>query len=399
MRINILIIVALFFLPLDLLSQGNLYLEAKVASESNLHEKAVQLLNNYLTKYPKSSHAIFLRAQSNLELSNYQKVIDDIRLLKTTYHKDILLMQARSNSGLGKKDLSIEQLDKYLQSTKKIPAPVIQSYAEFQQLKQTDHWKSLWANERYTKKEQLLNNAIYAIKSERYAEAEDRLNELINRYSRSHKALYLRGKLLFEKKDYAGALKDFENAVKLEDDELEYQCALAQCYAKLKRGKKAVQKFKEVISEDTLFIAAYLGRAEAYLVSNDYENAEEDIAKYRFYYPSNLEAQYLNAAINVKTGDFLSAISTYGKLIKSDASKTEYFVGRAKSYMATKTYKYAIKDFSMALDLDPKNIEVYKLKALAHKDNGEIEKACIEWKYAAKLGDVDSMDNLKKYCK
>lgn len=77
----------------------------------------------------------------------------------------------------------------------------------------------------------------------------------------------------------------------------------------------------------------------------------------------------------------------------------DYFIGRANSYMATKTYKYAIKDYSMALDLDPKNVDVYKKKAQAHKLAGEMKKACAEWSHAAKLGDIESQDNLKKYCR
>ena len=235
MKIQFLIFYILLFLPQNLVSQGNEYLEAKVASENGLHQKAVQLLNNYISRYSNDSKALFLRAQSNLELKNYKLVIMDLTQIKSTYHGDILIMQARANAGLANSKLSIEQLDRYLQSTKKLPEPIVKSYLEFQELKKTKAWESLWVNERYSKKEQLLNNAIYAIKSKRTLEAKDRLDELIRRYSRSHEALYLRGKILLDEKDFSNALKDFENAVKLKDEQLEYKCALANCYAKLRK--------------------------------------------------------------------------------------------------------------------------------------------------------------------
>ncbi len=398
MKFNLLIFMLLFVCPLGLYSQTNSYLKARVAAENKDYTNALQHVTEYLQNYPNNKAAIFLSAQLNLEVKNYESAANALDKLKENYHDDMLLLIARANAGLGNKDIVFVQLDKYLESTKKLPEPLVKKYPEFELLSQTDRWKKLWEKERYSKKEVLLNNAIYAIKSGKFEEAGERLDELVSRYSRSDKGYYLKAKLLYQKKDFSNAFSTISKAVDLDGEVIDYQCLMADCYTRLGRAKKAVEKYQQILVVDSLYLPAYLGLAGAYLLQNEFDKALKNINYYRGYYPTDSQAQLLYADINAKSGDFLSAISMYGRLIKS-GPKPEYYIGRANAYMETKTYKYAIKDYSMALDLDPKNIEVYKKKAEAHKLEGEMKKACAEWRNAAKLGDVESQDNLKRYCR
>jgi tetratricopeptide (TPR) repeat protein len=174
---------------------------------------------------------------------------------------------------------------------------------------------------------------------------------------------------------------------------------LAICNNKTQKYKTALELLNTLLLKDSLNLAAYLARAEAYYGNGQYTNAQADISQYRLYYPENEDARYTEARICVKTGDYLGAISNYGKLIKTNPGKVEYYTGRADAYMVTKTYKYAIKDYAMALDLNPKLWEVYKAKAKAHQMLGEMTEACNEWQNAARLGDIESQDNIYKYCK
>jgi tetratricopeptide (TPR) repeat protein len=165
------------------------------------------------------------------------------------------------------------------------------------------------------------------------------------------------------------------------------------------RNKKALEEYNLLLESDSLFIKAYLGRANVQLELGNFPEAFNDVVKFRKYYPQDAEALFIEARANAKTGDFLSAIGEYGRLIKANPGRSEYFIGRADAYSQTKTYAYAVKDYSMALDLDPKNIEVYKKKARALQLSGDINGACIDWGHAARLGDVESMNMIRKYCK
>lgn len=312
MKLNKLIIILLLAFPWTLFSQGNLYLKAKIAADNNNFSEGLQYLNTYLQDFPDDERAIFLNAKLSLETKNYDEAINELSKLKETFHEDIQLMVARANAGLGRNGLVWMKLENYLQSTNKYPEPVINAFPEFQNLKQAEEWKKLWDQERYSKKEILLNNAMYAIKSEKFEEANERLDELISRYSRSDKGYYLKAKLFYRSKDYSKALSAIEKALELEAKIPDYQCLEANCLVKLGRAKKALEKYNEILKTDSLNLSAYLGRAEAYLRSGDFEKALNDVEYYRVYYSLDSQAQLLYAEISSKDGDFLSAITTYG---------------------------------------------------------------------------------------
>lgn len=399
MKVKLLIVSILFVFPFCVVAQNNQFLKGKIALEQEKYSEAVTFINNFLNENTKNDEALLIRAKAYLELKNYHEALNDLSSLKRDNKDEISLLKARIYAGLGDMKQAMQFLDKYLGTSKKLPEHMIQSYPEFQQYESSPSWNALWTTEKYSNKELLLNNVYYALKTGKKAEADDRLNELLKRFKNSDEAYYLKGNLLYDDKKYSEAQSFFEDAVKMRPDNIDYQVGLAKCNTKLKKVKKAINMFNAVIEQDSLDLPAYLGRAEAYLEDNDFENAEKDIATFRAYYPSNTDAQLLNARISTKSGDFLTAISTFGRLIKENPAQPDYFIGRANAYMATKTFKYAIMDYSMALDLDPKNVDVYKRKAEAHKQAGEMKKACIEWEHAVKLGDVESMNLLHKYCK
>ena len=315
--------------------QSNAFLNAQVAFEKKQYKEAVEYLNMHISAYPKYYNSILLRVKSLLELGNYQLALEDISKLKVASNDEFYLLSARALAGVGKIDPALEQLDKYLGTSTKLPEPVIKSCKEFQTLKSTEKWLALWKTERYSNKEIILNNAKYAIQSGNYAEAADRLDEYLLKYTRSAEAYYLRGNIHFQSKEYKSAFELYENALKLEPKFQECILAQAHCENKLGKYKTALNLFNSVLSTDSLCIQAFFGRAESLVETGSFEEAKSDIAKYRTYYPENLDAQFLEAYIDTKNGDFLNAIANYGKLIIAKPEKPEYFIARANSYMVT----------------------------------------------------------------
>jgi len=398
-QVNIILIVFITLSQSFVHGQTNAFLNAKVSFEKMQFGQCLEFLNQHISEYPKYENAILLRAKTYLELKSYQLALEDISKLKVSSNNEIYLLLARAYAGATKNELAIEHLSKYMASNTKLPEPIIKSFPEFHTLMLSEGWLNFWKTIRYTNKEILINNAKYAIKTGNYAEAADRLDECMAKYPRSAEAFYLRGNVYFNSKDYKFAWDLYENALQIEPKFQECILAKANCGNRLGKYKTSLDLFNSIIKSDSLTISAYPGRAESLVELGNLEQAKSDISKYREYYPENTDIQLLEAYIDTKNGDFLSAIANYSKLIKANPAKAEYFINRANAYMLTKTYKYAIKDYSMALDLEPKNIEVYKSKAKAHQLEGELTQACFEWQHAAKLGDIESMDNLHKYCK
>jgi tetratricopeptide (TPR) repeat protein len=398
---KILIILTLIFHGMafnGIQSQENSFLKAKAAFEKSEFKLASNLLGIHLEMYPKHQEARILRAKSNINISNFQEVLDDLTQLKVSGNFDILLLQARAYAGLGNTKQAVEKLNNYLNTGNKISDKIIKSFPEFNLMKNSAEWNDLWKKAAYSEKEKIFIDASYALTSGRLDEAADRFDTYLEKYKTNAEAYYLRAKLYYDKMEYKNALNYFESAINL-NPSAEYKLGKANTLLKLKKEKNALELYNSIIKEDSLAINAYLGRSQVQMLLRKNNEALQDISIFRKYYPENHEALFTESTIKNNSGDFLGAIGGFGILIKSDPSKPEYFIGRADAYTATKTYQYAIKDYSMALDLEPKNIDVYKKKARASRLSGDMKAACTDWGHAARLGDVESMGLLQRYCK
>ena len=67
--------------------------------------------------------------------------------------------------------------------------------------------------------------------------------------------------------------------------------------------------------------------------------------------------------------------------------------------MKTETFRFAIYDYSMALDLNPRLSDVFFKKGNAHLKINEIKQACANWNYSYKLGNNQCTKLIYKYCK
>ena len=95
---------------------------------------------------------------------------------------------------------------------------------------------------------------------------------------------------------------------------------------------------------------------------------------------------------------YIKALEYFNKNLEINTSKPEYFIARANTYLRTSTYKYAANDYSMALDLDPTNEQVYFNRGIARLKMGKIKDACYDWKQALKYGHPEAQEYLSKYC-
>ena len=66
--------------------------------------------------------------------------------------------------------------------------------------------------------------------------------------------------------------------------------------------------------------------------------------------------------------------------------------------MKAHTYRYAIYDYGMALDLDPSNGDVYYRRGEAYLKTGDRESACFDFDRALHYGKKKAILYLQKYC-
>ncbi|MBN1251753.1 MAG: tetratricopeptide repeat protein [Bacteroidales bacterium] len=395
-KISILFLI-IFYSVNSLNAQTDNYLLSKISYQKKDYPKSLEYINAYLNQYPNSENAILLNINILFQIKDYNKAIDNI--LKISRNNDYYLMLARAFSGINNTSKAVENMDLYLKTRNKKSEAEIKSFKEFDILFKNEAWVNLWKKDWYQKKEKILNDAEYAYSLKNYDEAENIINELLDKYNKSYKAFYIRGLINFNKKNLKQALSDFESAINLNKKDINLNLDYALCLVELNKTKKAFEIYEDILKNDSTELKAFYGRAKLGLATNNLANAQSDIEYYLQYYPDNEDVNYLAAQIDFKAGDFLSAIPKFGKLIKINPAKEEYFIGRANCYMKTETYKYAIFDYSMALDLNPKLSEVYYQKANAHYKIGQIEQACANWNYSYRYGNTECTKLIYKHCK
>jgi len=120
--------------------------------------------------------------------------------------------------------------------------------------------------------------------------------------------------------------------------------------------KGAIVDFTKAIETDPDALSAYYKRGFAYSVLGEYELAVKD-----YTYVIN------------KKNDFLWA-----------------YISRGSAYNKLNKFNEALADFNRALEIDPKNQEVYNNRGWAKKGLGDDAGACEDWKTSRKMGNEEA---------
>ena len=83
--------------------------------------------------------------------------------------------------------------------------------------------------------------------------------------------------------------------------------------------------------------------------------------------------------------DYDSAIKFYTEAIELDPSKLEYFLKRCNAYIKIDSFKEAVKDAELALNIDAKNPKVHQRKGFALFSLKDFDMALESYRYALEL--------------
>lgn len=189
-------------------------------------------------------------------------------------------------------------------------------------------------------------------------------NELLN-INADLKALYYRGKLKFESNDHAGALRDFNLA----------------------------------LSQDSTFLAAYIGRGYVYLKTRDLTNALKDFNQAIALNPSEYHALIGRGEVKDKLRNYLSAVEDYNMAITLFPGKYNAFYDRGISYFNQKKFDKAAEDFTAVIKLNSKHSKAYFSRGIANINLRQLTEACIDFKMAQSLGHPLAAEYQNRFCK
>jgi tetratricopeptide (TPR) repeat protein len=250
----------------------------------------------------------------------------------------------------------------------------------------------------YSDVEKQLYQAENLVQSHNYSQALFLIDEIISRNPTNANAYFLQSKISYFLKDYRKSNFAIDKAISLERSKTEFYRQKVNVNIKMKNYSGALENTDRLIRKDPYVLENYILKLNVLVLNSDYVQAVNISNSILELSPENVEVLQLNSKAYFKTGDNLSALKSINKALEIEQSKEAYEI-RGDIYMVTNTYKFAVSDYSMYLDIEPYNGEVYAKKGFARLKLGDQKGACSDWVKAKRYGSYQAVKYIGRYCK
>lgn len=240
----------------------------------------------------------------------------------------------------------------------------------------------------------LYSSALIKYYNQEYFDALEDLNKAIYENPNFSKAYYRRGECKSALGDFAGAMKDFENAANMDDLSIDIRkVAHLQCGVmreKLQKYGEAIVHYDLAIQMDSSYQDAYKRRAQTKEYLKDYEGAIIDYSKVMHFDSTNLKVQYKRGRSYHELGEYKKAIIDYDEVIKNKPNYTPAYFYRGMANYERKHYQEALKDYDKVVHLDPLDEEAHFDRGLVLFELNMYQEALLEFEIALELDAEDT---------
>jgi tetratricopeptide (TPR) repeat protein len=398
--------------------------------------KAIESLSVAIVRNNADERIFVYRGQAFLGLRDYENAIRDF-----TEANDIVagvadIWLARTHALSGDEDKALSFLSSHLESGFRLPEDSIRKDPAFRNMQASQGWDSLWEMNWYSPEEKAAAEAVYYIRKGLPEKAVTLLDAEIGR-SNSPAGLYmLRGEANYDAGNYAAAIADYTSALDLQkantkkkypSQEIsqstnqqinksanqqinnsfmgvggglqDLQALRGKAYLKAGRFKDAVNDLTRELRENPVSFPAYLLRAEANAGMKSYDAAIKDVQTYLKYFDDDLQAVYQCGEYHYLAGDYINALKYFNRNLKEDPGSSLNYKARGKTYLKSATYRYAISDLSMSLDLNPDDAETWMYLGVAKIQSGDKENGCSDLEKARQMGNTEVLKYIVESCR
>ena len=213
-----------------------------------------------------------------------------------------------------------------------------------------------------------------------------------------------RGRDKYDKSDYEGAIKDYDQVIQLDPNygNVHYNRGLAK-YA-LRDNQRAIADYNQAIKLNPNYTDAYYGRGIAKYGLGDKQGAIADYNQAIKLNPNYTDAYYNRGLAKDGLGDKQGAIADYNQAVKLNPNYTDAYYGRGIAKYGLGDKQGAIADYDQAIKLDPNYTNAYYNRGSVKSDLGDKQGAITDYKQAADLyqqqGETknyqDTLEQIKK---
>lgn len=370
------------------------YFLAIAAYEKLDHDKALF----YLSKFPDNKSYCSFKARIFYENKKYSEAISEYKRL-INYDSSVAhfaLAQIYAEMGFEKE--SMLYLEKHFQSKDPKSYPEIISTDAFYSINRSEAWREFWQTKRYTANQELYAEATYLISQNRSTEA---INLLYSARTSANKEKihHLLAKAFLSIKSYSNALKNIDLAIERNKRNTELLELRLEINMISGNDADALSDIRELVRLNELNPNYLLLKAKLENNNRNFKLADSDLSFYLRYFPDNTEALYYSATVKMNLEEYWDALKLYNVLLESDQSQSLYFEGRGDVYYALKDYKFATSDYTMALDINPRQADIYYKLGWCRFYLNDKDAACHSWKHALRLKHRDAVKVVSSHCR
>jgi tetratricopeptide (TPR) repeat protein len=372
-------------------------LKARALTEAGKPDQALLLLDKAISE-TKESRLFTERAEAHILEKDYSAAINDFNEADKLTPSSGEYGLSRIYALKGDAATSLYHLEINLNSPFKKSEKEIMLDAAFNTIDNSQEWRQFWKKEWYTLTEKSISEIQYYIAAGKIDESKDVLSELKKSYDSNSDIIYAEALINLATGKYSDVIKAMSDLNTVNPGNEKYLRVLAKAQYAASDPVGASSTYSQLINSGIADAGLLILRADCYNKTGEFDKALADINKYLEFYPENSAAISLAGKVETKSGDNLKAIEYFSKNLKLHPNDPECYIDRANSYFVSKSWNLAVDDYSMSLDLQPSNSDVWLNMGIALLNTGKVEDACHDFRTAYSLGNKRVVDYISKNC-
>lgn len=372
-------------------------LQAKALSSSGKPEQSVLILTEALEKQ-KDSRLLLERAEAFIVQGDYSGAIADYNSANNLLDQSGEFGLAKVYALKGDATTALYHLERSMTTEYKRSEKDIMLDPLFSRIENRQEWRQFWKKDWYTVSEEKLSEVEFYASNGKIEEASAVLNDLKKSYPGSETAIYAEALVDLSAGRFTSAVRALTELLASAPDNEKYLRALARAHENLNNPAGASVTYSKLLSLDVADAVILTLRAECYRKTGETDKAVADIERYLLLYPDDKKALSLAGKLNASSGDNLKALKYFSENLKNNPNDPQCYIDRAGSYFSARSWEWAVKDYTMALDLDPANSETWLNKGISLLNAGKTEDACYDFKKSFSLGNKKATDYISRHC-
>jgi tetratricopeptide (TPR) repeat protein len=212
-------------------------------------------------------------------------------------------------------------------------------------------------------------------------------NDVIAQFPEAAVAYHGLGEALNAKEDYAGALKNFELAIKYRPGYPDVLYNIAVVYDRLNRHAESIPFYMHAIQNKPDYVQAHYNVANAYYMIQNYDSSLYYFEKTLVLKPDHTGALNNMASIFFDTRDFDRALEILKRTLEVNPNQEEAIYNIGSIYFQRKAYQEAFSWFEKCIQINPSLADNHRMAGFALSEQGNVTAALPYMQKAASLGD------------